>query len=282
MRWAGSHSDVYRLTCGVRQGGLSSPRLFNLYMDELIARLSSTGIGCSVGGTTVNNISYADDMVLLCPAISALVRLLNICEEYAMTHGLKYNTKKSELLVFKAGNKALASIPEIQLCGAPLTRVSRFKYLGHWVTDNLQDDADIERERRALAVRCNMLSRRFARCNGNVKNTLFKAFCQSFYTCSLWTNYTKKSLNALRVQYNNGFRGLLGLSRYCSASGMFAEARVDGFSAIIRNRTASLMRRVRDSSNSLLQLIWNSPACAVWRHWNALHMGSRGSVYNLM
>jgi hypothetical protein len=73
-------------------------------MNELIAGLSSTGIGCSIGGTTVNNISYTDDMVLLCPAISALVRLLKICEEYAMPHGLKYNTKKSELLVFNAGN----------------------------------------------------------------------------------------------------------------------------------------------------------------------------------
>lgn len=55
-------SDVYRLEREVRQGGLSSPRLLNLYMGELIARLSSTGIGYSIGGTTVNKISYADNM----------------------------------------------------------------------------------------------------------------------------------------------------------------------------------------------------------------------------
>ncbi|XP_063367778.1 uncharacterized protein LOC134656202 [Cydia amplana] len=251
-------------------------------MDELIARLSSTGIGCSIGGTIVNNISYADDMVLLCPAISALVKLLKICEEYAVAHGLMYNTKKSELLVFNAGKKEYASVPAVYLCGVPLNRVSRFKYLGHWVTEDLQDDADIERERRALSIRCNMLSRRFARCDRDVKKTLFKAFCQSFYACSLWTNYTKKTLNALRVQYNNGFRMLMGLPRYCSASGMFAEARVDAFIAIIRKRTASLMRRVRDSSNSLLQLIPGDPAGSLWRHWNDLHMGSRGTVYDLM
>ncbi|XP_047992679.1 uncharacterized protein LOC125231282 [Leguminivora glycinivorella] len=151
VRWAGAHSDVYRLDCGVRQGGLSSPRLFNLYMDELIAGLSSTNIGCSVGGTTVNNISYADDMVLLCPSVSALVKLLEICEEYAVAHGLRYNTSKSELLVFKAGNKAFDELPPVSLCGTALKRVTRFKYLGHWVTDTLQDDTDIERERRALA-----------------------------------------------------------------------------------------------------------------------------------
>ncbi|XP_026323250.1 uncharacterized protein LOC113232691 [Hyposmocoma kahamanoa] len=122
-------------------------------MDELIAGLSSTGIGCSIGGTMLNNISYADDMVLLCPSISALVKLLRVCEEYAVAHGLRYNTSKSELLVFKAGNKTLVSVPPVHLCGSPLNRVTRFKYLGHWVTECLRDDMDMERERRALAVR---------------------------------------------------------------------------------------------------------------------------------
>lgn len=36
---------------------------------------------------------------------------------------------------------------------------------------------------------------------------------------------------------------------------MFAEARVDGFTAILRKRIASMMRRVRGSANSYLQLI---------------------------
>ncbi|PZC70999.1 hypothetical protein B5X24_HaOG214452 [Helicoverpa armigera] len=36
---------------------------------------------------------------------------------------------------------------------------------------------------------------------------------------------------------------------------MFAESNIDGFHAIIRKRVASLMRRVRDSSNSYLRLI---------------------------
>ena len=32
----------------------------------------------------------------------------------------------------------------------------------NWVTENLKDDSDIERERRSLSVRCNMLARKFA------------------------------------------------------------------------------------------------------------------------
>ena len=131
----------------------------------------------------------------------------------------------------------------------------RFKYLGHYVTDSLDDQVDIERERRALAVRCNMLARRFARCSRAVKITLFKAYCQVFYTCSLWTNYTQRTISALRVQYNNGFRMLMGLPRFCSASGMFAQAHVDGFHAIFRQKSASLLFRARESSNSILKIV---------------------------
>ncbi|CAH2106699.1 unnamed protein product [Euphydryas editha] len=131
VRWEESFSNVYRLECGVRQGGLSSPRLFNLYMNHLIDELSNSNIGCHVDGVNINNISYADDMVLLSPSISALRRLLSICQVYAEAHGLKYNAKKSEIMVFKAGAKGYKTIPEVSLCGTPLLRVTSFKYLGH-------------------------------------------------------------------------------------------------------------------------------------------------------
>ncbi|XP_026331998.1 uncharacterized protein LOC113239294 [Hyposmocoma kahamanoa] len=255
VRWGGSFSGDYGLECGVRQGGLSSPKLFNLYINDLIVELSNERVGCTVDSVFINNISYAGDMALLCPSVGALRRLLGICERYAGKYGLVYNCRKSVYMVFKAAGKGPESVPLIKLNDVNLTRVYSFKYLGHYITDDLNDHEDIERERRALAIRSNMLARRFARCSRQVKITLFKAYCQSFYTSSLWFNYTKRSLSALRVQYNNGFRVLMGLPRFCSASTMFAEARVDDFYAIIRKRTASLLSRLRGSANSILKVI---------------------------
>lgn len=207
-------------------------------------------------------------MVLLSPSLSALRRLVNICEKYAEAHGLKYNGKKSEVMQFKAGTKTYAVTP-VLLAGTPLTWVKKFKYLGHWVTDDLNDGPDIERERRALSVRCNMLARRFARCSASVKLTLFKAFCQNFYTCSLWVRYTQKAYSALRVQYNNGFRMLMGLPRFCSASGMFTNAHVDDMNSIIRKRIASLMRRTCASTHSLLAIVTDSfgSNSGIMGHW---------------
>ena len=226
VRWAGALSDEYTLTCGVRQGGLSSPTLFNLYINQLIERLSSVHVGCYIDGQCLNNLSYADDMVLLSPSIRGLRELISICESYAAVNGLVYNAKKSEILVFKAGHRSPSHVPPITLNGSLLNKVIKFKYLGHIITECLSDDEDIERERRALAVRSNMVARRFARGDAVVKITLFRAFCQSFYSGGLWVSYTRRAYNALRVQYNNAFRMLLNLPRFCSASGMFADARV--------------------------------------------------------
>ncbi|RVE50554.1 hypothetical protein evm_004781 [Chilo suppressalis] len=107
--------------------------------------------GCSIDGDNINNISYADDMVLLSPSISALPSLLHVCETYAKVHGLKYNTTKSEIMLFTAGNNTPQNVPPVRLCGEELLRVQQYRYLGHILTEDLKDDQDIERERRALA-----------------------------------------------------------------------------------------------------------------------------------
>lgn len=279
VRWSNAYSDPYRLECGVRQGGVSSPKLFNLYINALIEELSSTHVGCHIDDVCLNNLSYADDMVLLSASPCGLGQLLGICEQFASSHGLIYNVKKSECMVFQVRGKHLPPVPPIRLYGTPLDRVESFKYLGHVVTSDLKDDADIERERRALSVRANMVARRFARCSAEVKVTLFRAFCTIFYTSSLWISYTQKRYNALRVQYNNAFRMMMGLPRYCSASGMFAEARVDCFYTTMRKRCTSLSRRVRDSSNIILRVFASRFDCQYMNHCHMIHVLTGKPIY---
>ncbi|RVE53908.1 hypothetical protein evm_001311 [Chilo suppressalis] len=99
-------------------------------------------------------------------------------------------------------------------------------------------------------------------------------FLNSFYTCSLWVDYTQRAYSDLRVQYNNAFRVLMGLPRFCSASGMFAESQIDGFHAIMRKRCASMLGRLRASSNGILRTLaarWDSPMLKRWVHLHALH-----------
>ncbi|XP_050671199.1 uncharacterized protein LOC126969696 [Leptidea sinapis] len=154
-------------------------------------------------------------MVVLSLSIKGLRKLLSVYEHYANVYGLN----KTEMLVFRAG-KGPEMVPEVLLYGSAVRVVTEFKYLGHVLTEHLKDDYDIERERRALLIRCNMLARRFGKCSNPVKIVLFNAYCQCFHTCQLWTKFLKKSYTTMRVQHNDAFRILVGFPRYCSASGV--------------------------------------------------------------
>ena len=46
----------------------------------------------------MGGLCYADDLVLLAPSVSALRMMLSICE--TLSHGLKFNSQKTQLIRF--------------------------------------------------------------------------------------------------------------------------------------------------------------------------------------
>ena len=65
---------------GVKQGGVISCHLFNLYIDPLPAQLSNSGYGCHIATVCAGALSYADDITLLC--VLGLNEMLKICNTY--------------------------------------------------------------------------------------------------------------------------------------------------------------------------------------------------------
>ena len=49
-QWNGTISNTFSTSNGVKQGGVLSPILFNVYLDELIKMLSEKGLGCHLHG----------------------------------------------------------------------------------------------------------------------------------------------------------------------------------------------------------------------------------------
>jgi uncharacterized membrane protein YqgA involved in biofilm formation len=56
------------------QGGVLSPVLFNVYIDDIVSVISASGIGCHLSNVSLAVLIYADYILLLAPTVSALQR----------------------------------------------------------------------------------------------------------------------------------------------------------------------------------------------------------------
>ena len=93
--WNSCHSTYFRLKNGVKQGGVLSPTLFNLYIDRLLVTLRNSGLGCHINGTYMGALSYADDITLSCPSVHGLNKMMNICSDFATNNFITFNAKKT-------------------------------------------------------------------------------------------------------------------------------------------------------------------------------------------
>ena len=98
--WGEIVSSQFSISNGVKQGGVMSPVLFTVYLDNLLKNLRQRNIGCKIGATYLGVFGYADDLTLLCPSISGLKEMLKICEDYASDYNIIFNAKKRKLMHF--------------------------------------------------------------------------------------------------------------------------------------------------------------------------------------
>ena len=93
-------------------------------MDNLSTRLKKIYAGCKIANMIINHLFYADDLVLMCPSHRGLQELLVICEKYALEHDIKFNTKKSVVLVRRSKLLKNAIITPFELCNEKLMEVA--------------------------------------------------------------------------------------------------------------------------------------------------------------
>ena len=95
------HGTTYwaRIGKGVCQGCVLSPCLFNIYAEYIMrnAGLDETQAGIKIAGRDINNLTYADDTILMAESKEELKSLLMTVKDESEKAGLKLNIQKNRL-----------------------------------------------------------------------------------------------------------------------------------------------------------------------------------------
>ena len=177
-------SAFFKVSNGVRQGGVLSPKLFAVYVNDLSLNLAKCKVGCFIDNVCFNHVFYADDLCILAPSAIALQKLLDISYSFGIENDIIYNPRKSVCMVFRPNRYSL-SCPSVYLNDEKLSYETNIKYLGVLINEKMKDDEDILRQVRLLYTRANSLIRFFARCYNTINFTCLGHIVQ-IYTVPIY------------------------------------------------------------------------------------------------
>ena len=139
----------------------------------------------------VGGLAYADDVALLAPTPDAMRKMLNICDKFAAEFSIVFNAKKSKCLVFQPKRRGIPvpSSPAFYIGGNAIEIVDKWPHLGHIITCEYNDEADISNRRNSLLSQINSILCYFKNVSSLVKLKLLQAYCSSLYGSEIWNLY---------------------------------------------------------------------------------------------
>ena len=207
----GGIGDWFRTTVGVRQGCLLSPTLFNIFLERIMTDALEDHEGTvGIGGRTITNLRFADDIDGLAGKEEELVRLVERLDKTSTAYGMEINAQKTKLMT----NNINGINTNIRVGGQNLETVQSFKYLGAIVTDKGSKPeilARIAQTVTALTKLKTIWKNRNISLSSKIRLMRTLVISIFLYACESWT-LTADLERRIQATEMRCFRRLLGIS----------------------------------------------------------------------
>jgi len=128
VRWNNYDSNSFNICAGVRQGGVLSPLLFAIFIDDIIDKVKHWGYGLEIRNCFMGCIIYADDILLISRSVTFMQKLLDLCSEFMNCIDMSFNVKKSVVIGIEPRWRCHCA--DLVLSNESLFYVESIKYLG--------------------------------------------------------------------------------------------------------------------------------------------------------
>ena len=204
--------EFFKTTVGVRQGCLLSPVLFNLFLEKIMREtLRNFHSTISIGGRTISNLRFADDIDLMGGSNTELQELTKRLTSRAGAYGMEVSSEKSKVMT----NSANKTPTQIYMNGQQLEEVSAFKYLGATLTKDSRSTIEIKSR---LAITTSIMAKldkiwKNKNISFPTKMRLYRALVLStlLYGCESWI-MTAETTKRVQTFETKCFRRMLGIS----------------------------------------------------------------------
>jgi hypothetical protein len=253
VKWGNFISNHVPVTNGVKQGGVLSPILFIIYMDELLRTLSLCGVGCYVGNMYCGSFGYADDVILLAPTLYSVKKLLCICETFAKEYDVIFNSQKSKLLVYRCNNNShINEHLRIDFMDGHIVQSLNEKHLGNTLGPKCNSNM-ISETVNDFYVKVNIVLSHFMHAHSHIRYKLFKSYCMTLYGSQLW-DFQSKIMENFYVAWRKSVRRILGVppTTHCKYLHYIADDR--DIKGQLHKRFIKFIQSVHQSSNLISNL----------------------------
>ena len=119
----------FSTTVGLLQGEVTSPLLFNIFVNNISEVFDETCDPVKISGTDQSCLLWADDLFVVSQSAEGLQRAINRVHAFYLSLGLQINTSKTKVMIFNKSGKVLNNF-QFSLDGNKLEITDSYQYLG--------------------------------------------------------------------------------------------------------------------------------------------------------
>ena len=201
----GHLSEPYEILQGTRQGSILAPFFYTVFINDLLADLSSAYHGFRINDLSLCAPTQADDMVLLSPSRSGLNELLKIGSSYANKWRFSYNASKCAVMTLN--KSTISKGMNIVINNTVIREITEYKHLGIQQCSSRKTPCSVDTIRQT--ARGTLFSFLNSRINYNSINpiTTVKLYMsivlpRAFFACELWNNLCHSHLKHLESTHH--------------------------------------------------------------------------------